>query len=590
MEWRKDSVPMSQDHALTQITQAVAALPMPFAIYGTDDRLLLCSDEVRDVIAPLLEGGNGDLLQHPVFFEDVQRLFHHDRWPEDQAERKLQATMRSHAARKSQILDMNDNGEWKRRARSVSPEGQIVAITMPIHELVKKSEALSKAKQQLEHMAFHDPLTGLPNRRGLSRHLAELSTVREKDAHNVSVLHVDLDKFKLVNDTLGHDAGDVVLSVAAKRLREQLRTTDLVARVGGDEFVIVCHDAGDEESTAEIAQRIVDSMCVPIPYREDLCQIGASIGIAITSAHNISEHVLMDADIALYEAKNKGRGRYEFFYPVFRQRYSTLQKRINEVRDAVTLNAFEPFFQPQICAVTGELIGLEALARWRDRERGILAPACFMDALNEAHLTEELDRMILSKTLKFIQKWQAEDGLSAPRVHLNLSEGRLRQTDLADQIKWAMDEADLGADRIGFEILETVVVGDGSDIVIDNIRQLSDAGFSVALDDFGTGNASIANLRKLAINTIKIDMGFVTDVDTDAELRLITGAMLSLANSLNLKTVCEGVETAAQAKVLRDLGTTGYQGYFFAKPMDGDFIPTWVQGFEEDRQSFALSA
>ena len=153
-----------------------------------------------------------------------------------------------------------------------------------------------------------------------------------------------------------------------------------------------------------------------------------------------------------------------------------------------------------------------------------------------------------------------------------------------------MDDADLGPDRIGFEILETVVVGDGSDIVIDNIRRLSEAGFKVALDDFGTGNASIANLRKLAINTIKIDMGFVTDVDTDAELRLITGAMLSLANSLNLETVCEGVETDGQAEVLKELGTTAYQGFLFAKPMEGDFIPTWVKGFEEDRQEYALTA
>lgn len=590
METQSKTVPVTQDHALAHITKAVAALPMPFAIYDTDDRLLLCSQDVQDLIAPLLPEGDMDLLSTPVYFEDVQRLFYHERLPADQADHKLLATMRAHEQRQSQVRDINEGGHWKRRSRTVAPGGQIVALTVPIHELVEKSEALSKAKEQLEHMAFHDPLTGLPNRRGLSEHLAELSKMSEKEAYNVSVLHVDLDKFKLVNDTLGHDAGDVVLSEAAKRLKEQVRTIDIVARVGGDEFVILCHDAGDEEATAIIAQRIVDSMAVPIPYREDLCQIGASIGIAITSAHNISEHVLMDADIALYEAKNKGRGRYEFFYPVFRHRYSTLQKRINEVRDAITLNAFEPFFQPQICARTGDFIGLEALARWSDREKGILAPGAFMTALNEAHLTEELDRMILIKTLKFINKWKDEDGIDVPCVKLNLSEGRLRQPDLVDQVKWAMDDADLGNDRIGFEILETVVVGDGSDIVVENIRRLSQAGFKVALDDFGTGNASIANLRKLAIDTIKIDMSFVTDVDTDAELRLITGAMISLANSLKLDTVCEGVETAAQAKVLEELGTSAYQGYLFAKPMDGNFIPTWIQGYEEDRIDWAQSA
>lgn len=583
----RDDAPAADDDisveaAFVALEQAIAALPMPFSVFDANDRLLACSDSYRGQYGALLADPDKSLLTHPVYFEQLLRARKYAEFPPEEAEKRCATELRRHRTRENYILDVNSKGKWTRRTKSLSPEGQVVSLAMPIDELIQKSRALSEAKQQLEHLAFHDPLTGLPNRRGLSEHLEKLARIPEGEAFNVAVLHVDLDKFKLVNDTLGHDAGDSVLLAAAKNLQAEVRATDFVARVGGDEFVVVCHRIKDEDGISGVAQRIVDTMAVPIPYREDMCQIGASIGIAITGAHNISEHVLMDADIALYEAKNNGRGCFEFFYPTFRDRYSSLQRRINEVRDAITLNAFEPHYQPQICARTGDVIGFEALARWSDRERGIRPPGDFMQALEEARLTNALDDMILRKTLQTIGDWD-EEGVTVPRITLNMSEARLNQDKLVDRIKWAVESEGLTPDRIGLEILETVVVGDGGDLVSKNLRHLADAGFTIALDDFGTGNASIAGLRNLSIKRIKIDRSFVMDIDKDRELQVITGAMIGLIKNLNLEAVCEGVETAAEAETLRNLGADAFQGFLFSKAMPADMVPIWLESYEEDR-------
>ena len=572
---------LSSDYCLNQIRRAISAIPMPFAVYDENDRLILASDMSMDMMSDLLEGKDPDLAVTHISFEDAVRAFYFKKFPADVANKFLGKELERQANRWSGIRDINNDGVWIRRTRSVADTGQTVSITISIDELIKKTTALSEAKQQLEHLAFHDPLTGLPNRRGLSEHLQQLSSIPEAETYNVAVLHVDLDKFKLVNDTLGHDAGDAVLSKAASILRGEVRDKDIVARVGGDEFVVVCHHVRDEDGIAACAQRIVDRMADPIEYGEEYCQIGASIGIAITSAHNISEHVLMDADIALYEAKKKGRGRYEFFFPSFRDRYSTMQRRINQVRDAVKLNAFEPYYQPQISLKSGEIVGMEALARWNDREYGIRLPEYFLPAIEEARLSEALDDMMMRKILRNIRVWK-DDGLDIPQVSLNLSEARLRQDNLVDILQWSLDDEGLTHDCIGLEVLEKVVAGTGSEDVIKNINRLSHAGFKITLDDFGTGNAPIAGLRNIALDTIKIDPSFSCGLEQDPELQTITSAMISLIKNLKMVPICEGVETKAQLEVLESFGVDIVQGYVFAKPMAADFVPIWMQAYADD--------
>ena len=384
--------------------------------------------------------------------------------------------------------DVETGGGWVRRVRASLPGGPSV-ISVPIDDLVEKSNALLKDKETLEYQATHDALTDLPNRRAMEEHLTWLAGA--EDVLDVAVLHVDLDKFKAVNDTFGHDAGDVVIRDAGDRLKRILRDTDMVARVGGDEFVAICHRVVSVEQVEGIAGRIVQSMKEPIPYGEDMCQIGASVGIALCHTPSDIRQSLNDADVALYEAKRCGRGCYRIYKPQLRQKQTALQLRVNAVREALDMNAFDPFFQPQVCAKTGALLGVEALARWVERERGVLPPSEFMDALEEAKLTEDLDAMILRKSLKALVAWD-EMGLHVPMVCVNVSGARLAAPDAVATFKWAVEEAGLDPSRLGIEILEDVFIDNPSGAIALNVRRLSEAGFQMALDDFGTGHASIA--------------------------------------------------------------------------------------------------
>lgn len=561
------------------LREAIDAVPVPLSIFDANDRLLVCSGAYRHQVASAYGDLPDDLLAEPVHFRDIvaaRMAAEHD---PAQAARRTAVELRRHRDTRRKKVDINLDGSWTRRTHSVAPRGQVVNLDTPIDELIQNSRALAEAKRALEHQALHDPLTDLPNRRGLAAHLEELAK-RSDASENVAVLHVDLDKFKLVNDTLGHDAGDKVLDRAAQILRGEIRCTDLVARVGGDEFVIICRDVDDEATAANFAQRIVELMAVPIPYNGDWCQIGASIGIALTESRRIGHSTLIDADIALYEAKKRGRGRYEFFSPIYRDRSAALQKRINEVRTGLDLNAFEPYFQPQVCARTGALRGFEALARWCDPENGVRGPGEFLPALIEARLIDRLDDTMMRQSIAALADWD-EMGTVVPAVTLNLSDLRLAGDGFVDKISWAVEEAGLTPERIGLEILENVVVDTGN--VVDILTRLSAVGFPLSLDDFGTGNASIGGLRTLSLQRIKIDRSFVSGIDTDPELQVITGAMITLARNLKLEALCEGVETEDEADTLRWLGADSFQGYLFGRPMERTSVPGWIEWYTDDQ-------
>jgi len=461
-------------------------------------------------------------------------------------------------------------------------------MAMPIDELVQRTRALVDAKQEMEHQALHDPLTDLPNRRALN---AYLQRVLDSDllSEDVVVFHVDLDKFKLVNDTLGHDAGDCVLLEASRILRAEVRSTDFVARVGGDEFVMVFTSLKDRDAIAGMAQRIVDKMREPIYYDDQCCQIGASIGVVVREEFATAERLVMDADIALYEAKSAGRGRYAFFQSSARVKHSVFKKRIFEVREAIMLNAFEPFFQPQICARSGDIVGFEALARWQDREVGTRPPSDFLEALDEANLCAELDEMILKKTLRRMADWN-EEGVDIPKVSVNLSPASLARGDLSDHLKWLCDAAGIEPDRLVFEILEDVVLDTQGGAIAENVGRLKKAGFAVALDDFGTGSTSISSLRYLQPDRIKIAREFVKDIDQDDELQIITSALIALVQNLGMEVLCEGVETFEELALLRGLGSDCFQGFLFAKPMCSDEVPIWISDYQEEQQPILKSA
>ena len=566
----------------------IKSIPFPFFIFDRSDKLIACSDEYVTYLKKSGVELPADFSSDPVFFRQIVDKQFQDTAPPDVVRAKVDLELARHRIPGGWQRDAKVAGEWHRRVKSLTSNGNVVGASLPIDELIRKSTALSKAKKQLEYQAFHDPLTGLPNRRALTSHLRESLLSCQLSGERIAVLHVDLDKFKAVNDTLGHDAGDHVLAVAARILKSSIRGEDFIARVGGDEFVAVCHNVDTNEDIAEIAQRIVSSMKEPISYNEEYCRIGASVGIVISEPGSDADQLLTEADHALYESKRRGRGCFDFFLPVFRDRHMALLKNVNLAREAMMLSAFEPFFQPQICAHTGKLIGLEALARWLDREKGTRHPKDFFYLLSEAHLMADLDTMIFEKSIKALSIWDEAEAF-VPRISINASAEFLSQNDLIERVKWLLDDAGLDPSRIGFEILEEAVSDDDNPLIKTNVENLKKAGFHIALDHFGTGDASVAGLRKLRFDRVKIDEAFVINIENDAELRTISSALIGLIRNLGMEPMWTGLESDAQIDTVVDLDCTNVQGFAVARPMPAKKIPIWLSEFGDREQDLGVA-
>lgn len=573
----------SPKYVLEAVEKALASFPYPVCFFDKDDRALMCSDIYRRNFDAALKDVGPHIYEHDITFEELITARFQTIFTKGEAEKQIQREITKHNLKDGFIKDQELKGRWLRRVKSRSPEGHLMAANISIDELVHKTAKLLSAKQDMEFQALHDPLTGLPNRRALKMHLDTVLMNKEL-IDPVVVFHVDLDKFKLVNDTFGHDAGDLVLSEAAKALRSEVRISDFVSRVGGDEFVMVFTSLSDRKSIKSVAQRIIDKVREPIYYDGQPCHIGASIGIAIQDAVVDAERIIMDADIALFESKDAGRGCYSFFAPSQRLKHIESKQRIIEVREALEMRAFEPFFQPQICTKSGAMIGVEALVRWNHREDGIKLPDEFMPAVAEAGLSYNLDQMIIEKSLKVLSDWEAE-GFSIPHMSVNLSSAILNRKNLTDELVALCEQEGVSPNKITFEILETIVVHEQNGIVQENTNALKAAGFNIALDDFGTGNASISSLRYLKPNGIKFAREFVQDIHKDPELELITGSLISLAKGLGMGILCEGVEISAERDVLAKLGCSEFQGNLFGRPMDKTDFQIWLDEFNESEEA-----
>ncbi|MEM8741493.1 MAG: EAL domain-containing protein [Pseudomonadota bacterium] len=449
---------------------------------------------------------------------------------------------------------------------------------------------LSHSRDDLRRTALTDPLTGLPNRRGLAAAMTELSALADAKTQH-AVMHVDLDRFKAVNDTLGHAAGDHVLMHCARILTSVTRRTDIVARVGGDEFAVLCRDPATQDLAAAIATRLIEEVSEPIPYKDRQCQIGASIGIALwkPSVEPDGERALADADIALYDAKSDGRGRHCFFEEAMRYRILNSAELAREIEEGLDRDEFAPFLQPQINLTTGALVGYEALVRWRHPRRGLLHPSDFLDAAEEARLLDRLDERMLTLACSALRQLE-QGGFPAPQVSVNICASRLGDPGLVDSVKWTVDQFGLKTSQLGIEVLESVLLNERAGHAPDNIRSFAAAGFPIELDDFGTGHAAISNLRKFPVDRLKIDRDFVAGIDADNELRMITEAISRMGNSLGLQIMAEGVETPEELAVVRELGCDSAQGFLIARPMPLDELERWLADRAAQDEVDALGA
>jgi len=571
------SIQIQQDlEDLEVLRDAIDAVPHPFSVYDRHDRLIACSEAYRDLHAP---GFRHVPDQGGLYHKEIVQASFRGQFPGSGVERKIAAELRRHRTANGFTKDVNTYGYWARRIKRVTERGTVVGFSMNIDELVNKTKALANAKRQMEHQAAHDPLTGLPNRRGLQNFLNESLDDTGRALRNIAVLHVDLDKFKAVNDTLGHDAGDAVLLAAAMILRDEVRSVDLVARLGGDEFVVVCLDTDSHADMGAMSTRLVKRLADPIRYQDETCQIGGSIGIAFCPKGWSIARILINADLALYEAKRRGRGQYALYSSELRNEFNRTEAMAAELRTAIADGQFEPHFQPQINATTGQVCGFEALARWNHPERGLVSPGEFIPAAEEAGLMGEIDNVMMTKSFAAMRSW-LDAGIDVPQISINISGDRLSNPQIVDQIKWAADSYRLDPQCIGLEILESVLVDEEKRALVANVNALSEAGFKLELDDFGTGHASISALRTLSIDRIKVDRSLVSDIHRDEELKTITGAIIALARALNIEVLAEGVECEAEQSTLVSLGCGFVQGFGIARPMALPMVEEWMHSYQ----------
>lgn len=426
-----------------------------------------------------------------------------------------------------------------------------------------KNVELEMAKSRIEHNALHDPLTSLANRRKLDQELDRISRESRDERQKFAILHLDLDRFKQINDTLGHAAGDAMLVHASNVLFRNVRQSDIVARIGGDEFVIVARGSGGQEEMAQLAGRIIAELRQPIDFEGFECRCGVSIGIAMASGLNLeARRILVNADMALYRAKAMGRNRHEFFTQNLQAEIISHKRTADELLAGIERQEFVTWYQPQFDANTTELTGVEALVRWQHPHHGILAPDRFLKIAEDLNVASVLDHIVLETVLRDKLRW-AQMGLHVPKVSVNVSSRRLHDEGLVE----ALAGLDIPPNQICFELVESIFLDEHEEIAATNLEQIKALGIDIEIDDFGTGHTSIVSLLKLKPKRLKIDRQLVMPILHSPQERALVRSIIEIARSLGVETVAEGVETMQHAALLRELGCDLLQGYAFARPL-----------------------
>ena len=421
-------------------------------------------------------------------------------------------------------------------------------------------------ESQLIFNAHHDNLTGLPNRSLLLERLQQELAHARRNGHQLALLFLDLDRFKSVNDALGHEGGDQLLRVAAERLSACVRECDTVARLGGDEFVVLLTELNNAQPIAKLAGQMLSVLSQAFLINASECFISASIGVSVFPADGTAaDELLKHADMAMYRAKAAGRSRFVFFEEGMNleQRERALLER--ELRLAIARDQLSVLYQPRIALGDGRYLGAEALLRWHHPELGWVTPAKFIPLAEDVGLIDEIGPWVLRQVCEQLAAWQAE-GHAVGRVAVNVSARQFKSSSLLTQVRQALESSGLAPHILELEVTEGVLIDD-VESVIDLLGRLKQIGVSIALDDFGTGYSSMAYLRRLPIDVLKIDQSFVRDLAHDEDARSIVRAIVAMAHALNKSVVAEGVETLAQANLLRAWGCNEAQGFFFSRPV-----------------------
>lgn len=420
-------------------------------------------------------------------------------------------------------------------------------------------------ENQLVNLAKFDQLTGLSNRTLYWEFLEKVTAYSKRTEDNLCVMFIDLDHFKEVNDSLGHDAGDLLLVQATERLKSVLRNADLISRLGGDEFAVVIQQLTNINDIATVAQKIIDVIAEPFFLFDKESYIGASIGIASFPEHGVDATTLTKAaDTAMYHAKQHGRNTYKFFDNDMHMRIQSHLEVSNDLRVAIKQQELEPYYQPIVNISDQQLNGFEALVRWNHKEKGLVSPGLFIPVAEESGLIEDIGKLMLLLAGKQANHWFCND--TNMTIAINVAAKQLKQKDFSQQILQLLHKQHISPHHIKLELTESALMDDPND-VIRQLHELRKVGITIAIDDFGTGYSSLSYLKKFPIDFLKIDQSFVREIGEDKNDEAIIHAIIQMAHSLGLKVIAEGVETDEQLFFLKNLHCDYAQGYLFSKPV-----------------------
>jgi PAS domain S-box-containing protein len=561
-----------------------------------DQLFQLISENAADMIA-LVDGEGRRLYNSPAYLkvlgyspEDLKGTQSIDQIHPDDRSRVMLAAEKARKSGQGERVEYrirHKNGSWRTLESTASAIRDRKGNTDKLVIVNRDISERKRAEEMLVHNAFHDGLTNLPNRALFLDRLQHALTLSKKHSnYNFAVLLIDVDEFKIINDSLGHSAGDELLIQIGQRLKLSVRRTDMIsrppqigipdrranantlARLGGDEFTVLLDDIRDPIEAIRVAGRIQAELSTPFVVNQQEIVISASIGIASSaSPHLNAEDLLRDADIAMYRAKKAGKARCEVFDTAM---HASAVKRLRletDLRKGLDQNEFRVFYQPIVSLQTGKITGFEALTRWQ-RPEGLLSPLEFIPVAEETGLIIPMNRLLLREACKDLQAWQAEFPADPPlTMSVNITPREFAQPDLAYEISKTLEQLNFDPAWLRLEIVETIAMGDEEKSGVA-LAQLKALGVHLSIDDFGTGYSSLSRLRRIPVDTLKIDRAFIMNMDTDAENREIVKTIIMLAHNLGLKVIAEGTETEKHIFQLRELKCEMAQGYFYSRPAD----------------------
>ncbi len=479
---------------------------------------------------------------------------------------------------------LSDSGNWNGEVEWLSKDGRLCFEWVTVTKVIDNDGAASnyivifsditekkRAEEHIQYLAYYDPLTSLPNRVLLEDRIQVAIAAAKRENHKIAIAFLDLDHFKTINDSLGHQYGDKILSEVAKRLKRNVREYDTVARLGGDEFIIVFPRLHEAEEVAAITRKLLEELA--LPYFSDNIELRLTVSIGVSVFPDDGDdfsRLIMNADAAMYHAKASGRNNMQFFIGEMNRRAAELLSMENHLRRAIEREEFVLHYQPQIDLRTDRIVGFEALVRWLDPDRGMIPPNQFIPIAEERGLIGPIGDWVLREACRQNRAWQ-DAGLPKLPVAVNISAQQFRAKDLIEKIKRVLHETGLEPQYLELEVTESTVMEDAESLIA-TLEELQQIGVLLAIDDFGTGYSSLSYLKRFPIDKIKIDRSFIRDIPDDKDDYSIVRAIISLSQNLNLKVIAEGVETIEQLTALRESCCDQYQGFYFSKPVATEAI------------------